>query len=392
MAKTQTHIALVRGDSLNPWEGKMWDALSGDFSVTGVASRKNLYPTDTLGFPVVRLPTSSDHRVFSIVDRLFGAGLQTMHGLEHVLEGVDIAHTAEIYFAYTLQAVRAKKKYPSLKVAVTVWDNSFGRFEFGYFPPFTHPPRWWRRLMTRRIAEVVEGADVFLPVSDASASLLVSYGVQEEKITVLSPGLLPIDGAVSFSSQLEALKKSGKKLIMMVNRMVKEKGIYDILFAWQILARQGKIHDKHLVMVGSGPEVAYVLSLLKEWRLEDTVTYIPKLPNAEIRAFYAHAHCFVLASVPTLLWQEQFGYVLVEAMMNGCPIIAARSGAIPDVVGGAAILVNPMSPGEIAEAIVRYDDEKERSRVVEVARARSTQFAADRFRKELMNIYHSLVH
>ena len=391
MANTQTQVALIRGDSLNPWEGKMWDVLPDDFFVTGVASTHNLYPTDTLGFPVLRLPTSSDHRLTSVADRLCRAGLQTMRGLEEVLGRMHIAHTAEIYFSYTLQAVRAKKSNPALKVVVTVWDNSFGRFEFGYIPPFAHPPQWWRRRMADRIAEVIHGADLFLPVSEASATLLESYGVSDKKIKILSPGLLPIDHSVSFSSPLETLRKSGKKLIMVVNRMVKEKGIYDVLFAWQMLARQGKIHDKHLVMVGSGPETSYVLSLLKAWQLDGTVTYIPKLPNAEIRAFYAHAHCFILASIPTFLWQEQFGYVLVEAMMNACPIIAARSGAIPDVVGEAAILVNPMSPGEIADAIVRYDDVKERARVVEAAAMRSVLFSADRFRKELSGIYYSLI-
>ncbi len=391
MARGPTQVALVRGDSLNPWEGKMWDALPGDFSVTGIASKKNLYPTDTLGFPVLRLPSSSDTRITSVLDRVCLAGLQTMHGLERVLKGMHIAHTAELYFSYTLQAVRAKKQNPALKVVTTVWDNSFGRFEFGYIPPFAHPPRLWRRRMQGRIAEVVEGVDLFLPVSETSAALLSSYGVPQEKITVLSPGLIPLETTVSFSPVLETLRSSGKKLIMMVNRMVKEKGVYDVLFAWQMLAFQGKLKDKHLVMVGSGPEASYILSLLKEWKLEDTVTYIPRLPNAEVRAFYQYAHCFILASVPTFLWQEQFGYVLVEAMMNRCPIIAARSGAIPDVVGDAAILVNPMSPGDIATAILRYDDPLERARVAGRAQVRAGDFTADRFRKNLSAIYQHII-
>lgn len=384
-------VALIRGDSLNPWEGKMWDSLPGNFSVTGIAAKKNLYPIETIGYPIIQLPTSTDTRLTSAIDRYFFSGLQTMIGLEKSLLGFDIAHSAEIYFSYTLQAVRAKKKYPHLKVVASVSDNSFGRFEFHYTPPLAHPPGWWKRKMYKHIAEVVSGIDMLLPISETSASLLRSYEVPEHKMTVLPPGLLPPTPVTSFSPELESLRSSGKKIIMVVNRMVKEKGIYDVLFAWQMLGLQGKLHDKHLVIVGSGPETVYVHQLLKDWNLIHTVTHISQLPNNEVRSFYKYAHCFILASVPSLVWQEQFGYVLVEAMMNGCPIIATRSGSIPGVVGDAAILVNPMSPGDIAEAILSYDNKNIRERVVQAGIARAPMYSAEVFRTKLVQIYHSLI-
>ena len=58
-------------------------------------------------------------------------------------------------------------------------------------------------------------------------------------------------------------------------------------------------------------------------------------------ALYAGATALVLASLPTRSWEEQFGMVLVEAMAAGTPVIAAATGAIPEVLGGEGRLVEP---------------------------------------------------
>jgi glycosyltransferase involved in cell wall biosynthesis len=56
---------------------------------------------------------------------------------------------------------------------------------------------------------------------------------------------------------------------------------------------------------------------------------------------YRSSTCLVLASLPTVTWEEQFGMVLVEAMIAGLPIIAAASGAIPEVVGERGTFFEP---------------------------------------------------
>jgi glycosyltransferase involved in cell wall biosynthesis len=65
------------------------------------------------------------------------------------------------------------------------------------------------------------------------------------------------------------------------------------------------------------------------------------VPYEEMPALYARSSCLVLASLPTVHWEEQFGMVLAEAMAAGLPIVAAASGAIPEVTAGRARLFEP---------------------------------------------------
>lgn len=68
--------------------------------------------------------------------------------------------------------------------------------------------------------------------------------------------------------------------------------------------------------------------------------------SGDMPALYSLAHSLVFPS-----YSESFGLPLVEAMACGCPVVAARTGACPEVVDDAGILVDPHDPDDIADAM-----------------------------------------
>ena len=80
------------------------------------------------------------------------------------------------------------------------------------------------------------------------------------------------------------------------------------------------------------------------------------------------------ALVLVSLW-EGFGLPALEAMACGAPVIAARAGALPEVVGDAALLVDPRAPAEIADAISRIGRDPSLARALAAAGpARAARF------------------
>ncbi|MEI8361143.1 MAG: glycosyltransferase family 4 protein [bacterium] len=382
-------VALVRGNSLNNWEGKLWEDLE-NIAVTGFCTNKNLYQFN-LAFPVKRMYSTADNFITRQVDKFLRARFLAMPGLESELDQFDIVHTAELSYWYTNQAVRAKKSNPNLRVVVTIWDNSFGRFEYNYWPWFKKVPAWWRKLITRSIVENVNGVDLFLPVTQSAKDMLMDYGVAEERIKVLTPAVIqPRDNNLN-PDFLKNHNLEGKDIYMVVNRMIKEKGIYDILYAWRMYCLENKNHKAILLMIGAGRERENAMRMVNDWGLNDYFCFIETLPNDQVRNLFSYAKVLILASLPGPLWQEQFGFVLAEAISCGCPVISTYSGAIPEVIENAGILFSPGNPSDLYMAIKKINNQDVYFELKNNCKRVQEKFGPALFRENLINIYCNLV-
>ena len=132
-------------------------------------------------------------------------------------------------------------------------------------------------------------------------------------------------------------------VILCIGRMVWEKGIYDYLHAAATVMRDPALKDcpvKFLV-VGKGQELQGVHERAARLSLGDTFVLREEYPYQQICRLHNLCDIFVLPSIATKTWQEQFGMVLIESMACGKPVISTLSGSIPEVVGDAGILVQP---------------------------------------------------
>lgn len=141
----------------------------------------------------------------------------------------------------------------------------------------------------------------------------------------------------------------GKFVVLSVCRFYPRKRLHVLLGATERL--RSRISRLQVRIVGGGPESARLHLLCREKGLQSTVIWRENITQSELIREYNECDVFCLPSV-----QEGFGLVFLEAMAAAKAIVAARSGAAPEVVPHA-LLVEPDNEEALAEGIFRlYQD------------------------------------
>ena len=102
-----------------------------------------------------------------------------------------------------------------------------------------------------------------------------------------------------------------------------------------------------LIIAGEGPPADLHVAGL-DCNALGRVTVLGPVSEAEKIALLDGASALACPSL-----YEGFGFAPLEAMARGCPVVAARSGALPEVCGEAAVYIDPARPIELAEALHR---------------------------------------
>ena len=160
--------------------------------------------------------------------------------------------------------------------------------------------------------------------------------------------------------------KEPHSLIMVSSGQGNIKGLPYMLRALHSL--KGEVEVK-LTVVGNVAADSQPAKLMKEYDLDGTVTFTGGIEREELARLYATSE---IAVSPSLY--EGFGLPAAEAMSSGLPVIAARAGALPEVVGKdgeTGILVPPADSDALAAAVKRLlDDELLRKKMGEAGRER----------------------
>ncbi len=126
------------------------------------------------------------------------------------------------------------------------------------------------------------------------------------------------------------------------------KGIPTLLRAFAKLATE---RDTTLTVVGKPTPGGPTEKLIGELSLGDRVRFVTGISDTELAELVASAE---LAVVPSLY--EGFSLPAVEHMASGTPLVASRTGALPEVTGAAACLVSPGDAEELAAALRQLQD------------------------------------
>ncbi|MFI5047359.1 MAG: glycosyltransferase family 4 protein [Acidimicrobiia bacterium] len=124
-------------------------------------------------------------------------------------------------------------------------------------------------------------------------------------------------------------------------------------------------------------------SALEHVRARDRVRVLGYVDDCDRADLLAGAHALAYPSL-----YEGFGLSPLEAMAAGVPVVTTRAGAIPEAVGDAALLADPLDVDDLAGALQRVcDDESLRADLVERGHVRVARFSWSRSAEEFVALY-----
>jgi glycosyltransferase involved in cell wall biosynthesis len=211
---------------------------------------------------------------------------------------------------------------------------------------------------------VLRRADRFIAVSRYTADDLVRRaGVPASKIDVIYHGLDPV-----FSTRRDHPSSSDKTpYVLAVGGVSPRKNTRRLIAAFSRWRARGGLRAKYRLLITG-------TSLDREFSrngggLPEGVSLLGYVDKAELPGLYAGAAAFLYPGI-----YEGFGLPIIESMACGTPVVTSRTGAAPEIAGGAAILVDPFDIDSIAAGLDQATIPEEAERLRTLGFERITPF------------------
>ena len=228
------------------------------------------------------------------------------------------------------------------KLVVTVHDLIFERY-----PGLYNPIDVW--IYRQKVRYACRQAHTVIAVSEQTRrDLIFYYQVDARKIQVIYPGCDPLFSHPVHPESLRAIQKLfslPNEFLLYVGAVVERKNLLSLVKALERIPE-----SPPLVVVGYGTRYKQrVKRYLFDHRIENKVVWLSEkhlVLQAHLPAMYRLAKALIYPSV-----FEGFGIPIQEAMWSETPVITSKGSCFAETGGNAALYVNPLDGGELAEAI-----------------------------------------
>lgn len=280
-------------------------------------------------------------------------------------------YKADIYFSPDgLGTLRSK-----VPTCITIHDLAYK-----HYPQFMDKLHKWH--YSHYLPRFAHNAKRIIAVSAYTKQDIVKqFGVAEDKIDVVYNGAHKEYKPLSYDEK-ETVKKQytdGEEFFLFTGALHPRKNIINLLKAFVQFKRRQRSRIK-LVIVGRMAWQYEEIEKAKELMpYKDDVIWTGYLDVDALAKVTASAYALVY---PSLF--EGFGIPILEAMTCDVPVIVSNTSSMPEVGGDAALLVDPLSPEDIAaKMMLIYKDETLRNKMIEAARIRKTAFSWDRSAEQI---------
>ena len=204
------------------------------------------------------------------------------------------------------------------------------------------------RRIKNNIRQSVERSSRVLTISAFSKGEIAELlGVPAERISVVYPAPSLQPGTADFGT---CCQKWGirRPYLLYVGTIEPRKNLTRLLRAFALLKEKYHIPHQLVLAGGRGWRDEEIFQTVEEISCKEDVIFTGYVSAGEKNALYQNAAAFLFPSL-----YEGFGIPPLEAMSFGCPVICANAASLPEVVGDAAELVDPLEEESIADGIWR---------------------------------------
>ncbi len=241
-----------------------------------------------------------------------------------------------------------------------------------------------------QIDQAVRKCDQIIAVSESTKRDIVRLtGAPENKITVVYEAAHPMFRPFDDPAQVAGVKERlgiPRDYILFVSTIEPRKNVPTLLMAFKRLLDSYKL-PVNLVLAGEkGWLFKEVFALVEKLDLNGRVQFLGRVSPEDLLGLYNAAQMLVHPA-----FYEGFGLPPLEAMACGTPVVVSNTSALPEIVGDAALLVDPTDADGMAVAMWRVlSDEGLQRQMREKGLRRARRFSWKKAALETLNIYHRL--
>lgn len=241
------------------------------------------------------------------------------------------------------------------------------------------------KIFCENMKKIIGYSSGIITVSNFSKmDIIKEYNYPKERIQVTPLAAEPIYRPINKIHCKNIINKEysiKEKFILYVGGFSPRKNISGLIEAFSIISNK---HDVNLVIAGAkGKSYNDYLDLTYKLKVNDKVIFPGFIPTNILPFLYNAAEIFVYPS-----FYEGFGLPPVEAMACGIPVISSNVTSIPEIVGDAAITINPLDINELSTAMdLLLSDNCYRQSLGSFGIKRSSEFSWDSTARDTLSFY-----